>query len=238
MIDFRRLLTAYQTARARSLGRGGASGHWEGRLASSALSTAAAASALALVAANIQDPARRQAYGQLAERAVAWLAACQNPDGGWGDTDKSLSNVATTMLVQAAFQLAGAAGDHAELERARAYVESQGASPDCAAAMARSQSFAAPILTNCALAGMVPWREVPALPFEFACLPRAVLRFLRLSVVSYAIPALVAIGQARYFHRWPRNPVSWLMRRLAVRRSLRVLSAMQPPSGGSWKRCR
>ena len=58
------------------------------------------------------------------------------------------------------------------------------------------------------------------------------LRFLRLPVVSYAIPALVAIGQARYFHRWPRNPLVWLVRRLAVRRSLRTLAAMQPPSGG------
>ena len=37
---------------------------------------------------------------------------------------------------------------------------------------------------------------MPALPFELACLPHRLLRFLRLPVVSYAVPALVAIGQA------------------------------------------
>jgi squalene-hopene/tetraprenyl-beta-curcumene cyclase len=58
------------------------------------------------------------------------------------------------------------------------------------------------------------------------------MRFLRLSVVSYAIPALVAIGQARFFHRKPRNPILRTMRRLAVGRSLKVLQQMQPASGG------
>ena len=58
------------------------------------------------------------------------------------------------------------------------------------------------------------------------------LRFLRLGVVSYAVPALVAVGQARFFHRGPRNPILWLWRRLSVGRSLRVLERMQPPSGG------
>ena len=38
-----------------------------------------------------------------------YLAAHQNPDGGWGDTDRSYSNIATTMLVRAAFHLAGQA---------------------------------------------------------------------------------------------------------------------------------
>ena len=94
------------------------------------------------------------------------------------------------------------------------------------------KTFAVPILTNCALAGLVPWRDVPPLPFELACLPYGVLRFLRLPVVSYAIPALVAIGQARFFHRWPRNPLTWLVRRLAVGRSLKTLERMQPASGG------
>ncbi len=61
------------------------------------------------------------------------------------------------------------------------------------------------------------WRDVPALPFELACLPVSrMLRFLRLPVVSYALPALVAIGQARFFHREPWNPLARLLRRLCV----------------------
>ena len=39
--------------------------------------------------------------------SLHWLAAQQNEDGGWGDTDKSRSNIATTMLVLAAFHLTG-----------------------------------------------------------------------------------------------------------------------------------
>ena len=51
-------------------------------------------------------------------------------------------------------------------------------------------------------------------------------------VVSYAIPALVAIGQARYFHAPPRNPITRLIRWLSITRSLKVLRRMQPDSGG------
>ena len=40
------------------------------------------------------------------------------------------------------------------------------------------------------------------------------------------------IGQARYFHRWPRNPLVLLVRRLSVGRSLATLAPRQPPSGG------
>src|SRR5687768_6823034 len=55
---------------------------------------------------------------------------------------------------------------------------------------------------------------------------------LRLPAVSYAIPALVAIGQARYFHRPPVTPLMRWIRRRSVEPSLAVLDAMQPASGG------
>jgi squalene-hopene/tetraprenyl-beta-curcumene cyclase len=87
-------------------------------------------------------------------------------------------------------------------------------------------------MTNLALAGLVDWREVAPLPFELACVPQSLYRFVGMPVVSYAIPALVAIGQARYFHKRPRNPVTRLIRRLSIRRSLKVLRRMQPESGG------
>ncbi len=37
---------------------------------------------------------------EMIEAGLACLARRQNPDGGWGDTDKSHSNIATTMLVR------------------------------------------------------------------------------------------------------------------------------------------
>jgi squalene-hopene/tetraprenyl-beta-curcumene cyclase len=204
-----------------------------GRLSNSALSTATATSALALVAANTSDDSRRRAGNELAARGIAWLAGAQNDDGGWGDTDRSTSNIATTMLVQAAFHLAGAAeANRGLLTRAKEYIDRQGGTEGLRRRYGVDKTFAVPILTNCALAGLVPWGEVAPLPFELAALPFPMLRFLRLPVVSYAVPALVAIGQARFFHQRPRNPLVWLLRRCAVWPSMKALTGMQPASGG------
>src|SRR5262249_10955286 len=67
---------------------------------------------------------------------------------------------------------------------------------------------------------------------ELACLPQSWFRFVRLHVVSYALPALIAIGQAVYHHRPPWNPLTRFVRWLSRRRSLRVLERIQPSSGG------
>ncbi|MDP6381356.1 MAG: prenyltransferase/squalene oxidase repeat-containing protein, partial [Phycisphaerae bacterium] len=73
---------------------------------------------------------------------------------------------------------------------------------------------------------------VPQLPFELAALPHRLLKWLRLPVVSYALPALIAIGQARH-HKCPtRNPVAWVLRWLTRRGTLRKLSNIQPEGGG------
>jgi squalene-hopene/tetraprenyl-beta-curcumene cyclase len=230
MIDLERLVRAHDAARRDLLAWRNARGHWVGRLSGSALSTATATSALALVDRHTSP---RSNHAPLIARAVDWLMRHQNDDGGWGDTDRSRSNVATTMLVRSAMHLAGVAGEHAgPLGRAEVYLDAQGGIPGLRQRYGRDKTFAVPILTNCALAGLVPWDEVSPLPFELACFPHPVLRFLRLPVVSYAVPALVAMGQALYFHRPPRNPVTRLVRRIAVERSLAVLGRMQPDSGG------
>ena len=55
----------------------------------------------------------------MVEQGCRWLDGQQNADGGWGDTDRSHSNIATTMLVRAAFHLAAATdGRQPSLERA------------------------------------------------------------------------------------------------------------------------
>ncbi len=124
------------------------------------------------------------------------------------------------------------------LERAEAWLFARyGGTPgDLAEAVrqryGKDRTFAVPILATCALAGLVPWREVPPLPFELACLPQSWFRFLRLHVVSYALPALIALGQLVYFHRPPWNPIRRLVRALSRKRSLRVLERIQPSNGG------
>ena len=230
MIDPAQLNAAYERVRHDLLAERGSAGHWIGELSSSALSTATAVSALALVQRHAPPHDR---FDGLIAGAIRWLTAHQNGDGGWGDTDRSYSNIATTMLVRAALQLAGRAEESSDAMAAGLrYVEAQGGLAGVRARYGRDRTFAVPILTNAALAGQVAWSEVPPLPFELACVPQRFYRFIRLPVVSYAIPALVAIGQARHVHRpsaWPW--MRWL-RRAAVAPSLRVLGKMQPDSGG------
>jgi squalene-hopene/tetraprenyl-beta-curcumene cyclase len=231
-----RLESAYHTALAALLAERQPDGHWTGELSTSALSTATAVSALALVQKHAAPP---RPHDPLIAGGLAWLASHQNADGGWGDTDKSRSNISTTMLCRAAFHLTGAAEPYADCLRwAAAYLSERFGATAAAQAEAvrtrygKDRTFAVPILTTCALAGLVAWREVPALPFELACLPQAWFRFLRLPVVSYALPALIAIGQTIHHHRPPWNPLTRFVRRRAVRKSLQVLEAIQPSSGG------
>jgi squalene-hopene/tetraprenyl-beta-curcumene cyclase len=235
-VNIDRLRNAYRTARTALLAERTPEGFWLGELSASALSTATAVSALTLIDKHGDTPER---HSPLIAGGLAWLAAHQNDDGGWGDTVKSVTNISTTMLCRAAFQLAAGASRYADcVQRAEAYLAKRyGSTPERQAEAVRARygkdhTFAVPILTTCALAGLVSWREVPSLPFELACLPQAWFRFLQLPVVSYALPALVAIGQAVYHHRPPRNPIARLVRRLAIRKSLRVLEAIQPSSGG------
>ena len=160
------LQAAYSTVRQALLTQQRESGHWTGQLASSALSTATAVSALAVM--ERQLPANEEGYcahesilardSSLIIRGLHWLAERQNPDGGWGDTDRSLSNIATTMLVQAAFNLTGVPVVYGDLlDRAKTYVERQGGIAGLRRRYGKDKTFVVPILTNCALAGMVHW---------------------------------------------------------------------------------
>jgi len=210
-----------------------------GRLASSPLATATAISALVLAEQHGRSKkddeylVYQADLSELIVNGLFWLAQHQNDDGGWGDTDRCRSNIATTMLVRAAFCLTGEPVKYRGLlQRAESYVKSQGGVAALFRRYGKDKTFAVPILTNCALAGLVDWRDVPPLPFELACLPQSMYRRLRLPVVSYAIPALVAIGAARFHYRPPINPITRLVRSATKARSLEVLTHMQPDSGG------
>ena len=233
MLDFARLRAAYEKARDELLAERTPDGHWVGELSSSALSTATAVSALAVTRSQGTAGRGQDELGDLIRRGVEWLVRQQNEDGGFGDTDLSHSNIATTMLVVAALTLAGVAEEHVALiERANRYIDSKGRLHGLRERYGIDKTFVVPIMMNLALAEIVDWREVDPLPFELACVPQSWYRFVGMPVVSYAIPALVAIGQARYFHAPPRNPLTRLLRRLSIDRSLRVLRRMQPDSGG------
>ncbi len=167
------------------------------------------------------------------DRGLQWLASHQNDDGGWGDTTKSLSNISTTMLAHAVFHATGTAANNGQqVEAARKYIDRVGGVQAVFARYGRDRTFSIPILTHCSLAGSADWSDVIPLPFELACLPARFYKTVRLPVVSYALPALIAVGQVRYYHRKPLNPVTRLIRRFAVAPSLRVLENIQPANGG------
>ena len=96
----------------------------------------------------------------------------------------------------------------------------------------KDRTFSVPILMTLALAGRIGWEHTMPLPFELAALPHQVFGALRLPVVSYALPALIAIGQVIHHHRPTRNPLARLIRSLSRKRTLAVLATLQPENGG------
>ncbi len=210
-----------------------ARGHWEGHLSSSALATATAIVALVLVDRN-QHAAHIAAGAQ-------WLRDHQNPDGGWGDTTLSKSNLSTTLLCWSALHLWSA--DAPAIQSANTWIIAQVGSLEprsiakaVVTRYGKDKTFSVPILMLCTLCGTLgdkPWRHVMALPFELAALPRTWFGAVGLPVVSYALPALIAIGHARFHHTPPAwwNPLRWI-RALAWPRIRPMLQALQPSSGG------
>jgi squalene-hopene/tetraprenyl-beta-curcumene cyclase len=225
-------------ARTTLLQQRGQHGHWQGELSSSALSTATAIVAL--------ESYRRVRAGDWSEQIVrgrAWLAQTQNPDGGWGDTTLSLSNISTTALVWAAF--AAVENEYAEVVRraadwlrhAAGSLDPQSLATAIIRRYGKDRTFSVPILTTLALTGRLgaadrAWRLIPQLPFELAACPPQWFALLRLPVVSYALPALIALGLVRHRFCPTWNPLWRLVRRLARPRVLHVLHTIQPTSGG------
>jgi squalene-hopene/tetraprenyl-beta-curcumene cyclase len=246
------------TMTSRLLDARNSAGHWEGRLASSALATATATMALTLAhrekraAALLPDENEEEGARQLllARAGLQWLVATQNSDGGWGDTVLSFSNLSTTALCWAALSLGRAGSEEpadlraAAIDRAEVWLRAQigELSEDrirnaVIQRYGKDRTFSVPILTVLTLAGRLgtgadAWRRVPQLPFELAACPHQWFQWLRLPVVSYALPALVAMGHARHHQAPTRNPVLRSIRSGLRLRTLAMLREMQPASGG------
>lgn len=242
-VDVERLSLAHKSVRAELLGERAADGHWAGHIGSSPFATAAAVSALVVAhhrdsqhALKESDAGDGQAIEQVVQfdlselllQSVHWLARQQNPDGGWSDCEGARSNIAATMMVQAAFRLTGIPAKYADLmARADDYVEAKGG----VAALRRhcngDKTLLAAIMANCALAGMVTWRQVPTLQLELACLPTRWRRNIQVFVPRYTRPVVLAVGRAKFHHDPPKNPIWRLWRQSIWRRSLTLLEQLQ-----------
>ncbi len=213
-------------------------GFWEGRLSSSALATATAV--FALYAADAEK------HADMITSGMEWLASDVNPDGGWGDTTRSKSNISTTTLCWAALNAADKNNHHAQIIcGARSWVADAAGGMDTellAGAIDENYSddktFSVPILTMCALAGLPGgsqpelWPWIKILPFELALLPRPLFRWLPLSVVSYALPALISMGLVNVGKSNAVKPAVRFIRLLARRKAIKVLARIQPGNGG------
>ena len=226
-----RLDAARRTVDARLSAERHPDGYWVGELASSSLATATA-----IVALHLADAVE---YRSLVEGGLRSLCRYQNVDGGFGDTDRSLSNISTTMLGRAALTICDPDGRYAsELKRCEEWLFTRyGRTRDeltraVRARYGKDNTFAVPILMTGALAGLVDWSAIPFLPFPMAVFPQSMYRMLRLSVVSYALPALIAIGQVIHARKRSWNPLTTAIRSMSIRPTLRVLSRIQPTSGG------
>lgn len=341
-------------------------GWWLGELSTSALSTATAITALAMVDRIPNPKTSPSDHADLIDGGIVWLCQHQNEDGGWGDTDRSFSNISTTTLVWAAFMAAGVhEADHCQpvMRRCEAWldryikaweagepwkpgsppsskasetpvtpvtpitpdasdapesrpsqsdaIESAEQKPGSArgaqhpqrddtedgdapviariegdrvkrgaqlrrgttdgdvegdsdddmlaeqalpepviidrdllaraiiARYGKDRTFSVPILTMCVLAGRMgdatdrkTWRHVIQLPFEFAAVPQGLFNKVNMRVVSYALPALIAIGQVKHCYRPTRNPVARAARNAARKKTLKLLRKVQPTTGG------
>tara|TARA_R110002096_G_scaffold147671_19_gene307741 strand:+ start:4036 stop:5832 length:1797 start_codon:yes stop_codon:yes gene_type:complete len=221
-------------ARSSLLAERNPQGHWTGELSSSALSTATA-----IVALHCVDPAK---HADLIRGGAKWLIDTQNEDGGWGDTTISLSNISTTILAWSALSLVSPENRN-EIERSQGWIQQNVGGTEPALLVkkvteryGRDRTFAVPILMTCAICGRLgedkrAWSRVLALPFELAALPREWFAALRFPVVSYALPALIAIGYARFFNAPPLPPLSNIRAKVWPKAS-ELLTRIQPESGG------
>ena len=211
-------------------------GHWEGELSTSALSTATSIVALACV--------NEDKHHGLIYRGSDWLIANQNSDGGWGDTTKSDSNISTTLLCWSALQKCRAESDSfSSVTRAGYWIRDYVGSLDphqiaetVKARYGKDRTFSVPILMLCAICGTLGkrgWKLVLPLPYELAAFPRSWFAAMNLPVVSYALPALIAIGRVRYEKVKPLliDPFFWI-RLFAWPKVSRLLHRIQPASGG------
>lgn len=200
-------------------------GLWRGCLSASAISTSVAIFALYQVDSDRYEPVIR--------KGAKWLKQTMRPDGSWGDSVESPSNMTATLLSYAslyAVDIAPEATENYLRQRLGGSADEQ-IVKGVLAYYGKDLTFSVPILVMCALAGVITgWEKIPQLPFELAVLPQRLFRFLRLPVVSYAIPALIAVGILRY--KKGKRKMGSFIREAFIGKSLDVLVKLQPGHGG------
>lgn len=210
-------------------------GVWDGELSGSALANAVAVYGLWKYDATKNKHTIKQ--------GLLWLKNNSNHDGGFGDTIKSKSNLSTSLLCWSAFSIVQNNDGFTDcINNVEHYIISQTGSIEPEALSkailkhyANDKTFSVPILAMCALAGRLGengWKYVPQLPYQFAVLPPGLFRWLKLNVVSYAIPALISMGLVKQKKTPSKNPLLRIINKGLEQNILKVLDSKQPDNGG------
>jgi prenyltransferase beta subunit len=236
MFDKEHLKVQYKTLIDILLKEQNKDGFWTGRLSSSALATAVAITVLRIK--GVSD------YKAKIEKGLEWLLHHVNDDGGFGDTPESQSNVSTSLLCYAAINYCGKENIQVEqaLKGLEQYLLTQNISlnPETITSSVlrhygNDYTFSVPILSMLVVCGVMDEKSckyIPQLPFEFILLPSSWYSFFNLRVVSYALPALIAMGIFIFEKRIHHNPLMGLIRKNSIQPALKKLAKIVPGSGG------
>ncbi len=211
-------------------------GFWSGRLSSSALATS-----VSIVTFKLNDGT---SHTQRIEKGLAWIYSNINKDGGFGDSPESESNVSTTLLSYAAivFCKTEQVQSTIAISSIENYLKNQKISPQSSEIAnsvldfyGKDLTFSVPILSMLSICGILKsdgLKKIPQLPFEFSLLPQHFYQLFNLQVVSYAIPALIAVGIYLFKTKKSNNPVAKLIRNRSILPALKKLESIMPESGG------
>ncbi|MCO6046314.1 hypothetical protein NG895_20640 [Aeoliella sp. ICT_H6.2] len=215
---------------------------WNGRV----VSTAVAVGALVLSEqhggqlGDITQPADiDSAYqGDLSELIVSsmhWLARRQRNDGGWTSHAPELnypSDLMTSMIVRAAFQLTGAPAAYAELgTRMDNFIKKQGGVEKLKLQLGPLHSGTLLARGASALAEVVDWRQLPSIPIESANFETTNSRVEFWTGREPVLPAIVALGLASFHLNKPVNPITYWRRSRAASRAIDWLNQTQLDDG-------
>ena len=211
-------------------------GFWSGKLSSSALGTAVAIVALK-TNNNVSD-------NHLIVNGLDWILNHQNRDGGFGDTPGSKSNVSTSLLSYAAISYCGTGDEPSRkaLFSLENYLRLQNidlAAGDISSSIlafyGKDLTFSVPILSMLVICGVLDEEsctKIPQLPFEFTLFPASWYSIFNMRVVSYAIPALIAVGIFIFKKRKHSSFIMRWIRLRSIQPALRKLEKIVPESGG------
>ncbi len=234
-MDKLQLENQYKTLCNTLIAEKNSNGFWTGKLSSSALAVA-----VSIVVIKLKGLPNHE---EKVYKGLNWLFSNVNADGGYGDTPESESNVSTSFLSYAAISFCHTEEFHGTvvLLGIENYLESQGISlksgdisKSVLSHYGKDYTFSVPILSMLMICGMLGEEDilrVPQLPFEFTLLPASFYRFINMQVVSYAIPALVAVG-IYTFKKKRSKFLAKAIRNKSIKPAINKLSGLVPESGG------